>query len=365
MPKLLRHLTNSDTPRYSAESVVKALYRGLLKREPDPNGLAHYTKSLTNGADLQDFAESLLASDEYARIKASDALSLPPLPDLTEIYPSKFIRSPGGDWIFHAKSDSDFELLESRIQQHRYYDRFGVWGARIDFDKRVIAATVIGLGAQSCLEIGCFSGPVLSLLADAGVEVSGLEISHIAHLLAFENVHQRILHGTVLDTQVEKTYDLVLCMDILEHISPLSLPAHLEKLSEIVGASGFLYINSPMFGEDKTFGSPFPIALREWEEAGHESYWRHLQCDPIGWPVHGHLVWASPEWWEKSFRKVGLVRNTQIESFLHELLSTYFSRIAPARQSFFVLQRPEFKPNFNRIEQSLNNSILPLISESI
>ena len=72
------------------------------------------------------------------------------------------------------------ELMESLIQRHRYYDGLGVWSPFIDLDKEITAALVRGLGAHSCFELGCYTGPVLSLLAEAGVDVLGAEVSHTA-----------------------------------------------------------------------------------------------------------------------------------------------------------------------------------------
>lgn len=97
-------------------------------------------------------------------------------------------------------------------------------------------------------------------------------------------------------------------------------------------------INSPMIGDDDVFGTVFPAYLKEWKATGDASYWRHLDCDPNGWPKHGHLVWASPLWWERTFGAYGLVRDREIEEAVHRRLTNFFS-IAPARKCLFVLKR--------------------------
>jgi 2-polyprenyl-3-methyl-5-hydroxy-6-metoxy-1,4-benzoquinol methylase len=89
------------------------------------------------------------------------------------------------------------------------------FGARgIDLDKRVTAAIARALGAKSCLELGCFSGPVLSLLEQAGIEVKGVDASQLAFVLACPNVRGRVLFGDLLSLNIDK-YDVVLAMDIL------------------------------------------------------------------------------------------------------------------------------------------------------
>jgi methylase of polypeptide subunit release factors len=110
------------------------------------------------------------------------------LPNLTELYPEKYLYKRSDFTVFKASSDDDFNLLESLIIKHRFYDSNDVYLPQIDLDKRVTAAIVKALGAQSCIEMGCFSGPVLSLLADQGVAVCGVDISHLAFVLAHNNI---------------------------------------------------------------------------------------------------------------------------------------------------------------------------------
>ena len=52
----------------------------------------------------------------------------------------------------------------------------------IDPDKDITAAIVRGLGARGCFELGCFTGSVISILADAGVSILGTEVSHLSRL---------------------------------------------------------------------------------------------------------------------------------------------------------------------------------------
>ena len=265
--------------------------------------------------------------------------------------------------IFSAREDEDFGFMESLIIKNRYYDSFGVWAPKIDLDKRVTAAIVTGLGARSCLEIGCFSGPVLSLLTEQGVDVCGVEISHLAFILAYPNIYEKIRYGNLLDLQFDRKYDLFLCMDILEHISPLSLDRYIERIVELLNHNGYVYINSPMFGADDVFGEPFSAYLPEWKSAGTEVFWRHLHCDEKGWPLHGHLVWADPNWWESLFRRHGLVRDREIEKIIQATLAPFFDKIAPARRSSFVLRRNDFDPDISGMRQSMETALAPIVAQ--
>ena len=264
--------------------------------------------------------------------------------------------------IFKVSSDDDFGFMESLIVKNRYYDSFGVWAPNIDLDKRITAAIVRGLGARSCLELGCFTGPVLSLLAEQGIDVCGVEISHLAFLLAHANIHEKIRFGYLLDLNFDRTFDLFLGMDILEHLNPLDIDRYIARISQLVKQNGFVYINSPMFGKDDVFGTVFEAYLPEWQQSGEDVFWRYLHCDAKGWPMHGHLVWASPKWWESTFLKHGLVRDRDIERSIHALLQPFLEKDAPARRSFFVLKHSDFDPDVESTRRNLSSTISPVMA---
>ena len=325
-----------DTP----ESLISELYRGLLGREPDQGGLRSHADALRSGTALADIARSMVGSDEFSQ--RQKYLRVPPteLPDLTDRFPQRYRRNPDGTSTLTISDDREFDELEAAIHEHRYYDSFGVWSPVVDVDKRVTAALVAGFGAKRCLEIGCFTGPVLSLLHERGIDTTGVEISHLAFVLAYPSIKNRIRYGDLLSLDLQPPYDAVLAMDILEHFNPLKLDRYLERMHHLLDRDGYCLINSPMFGHDEVFGD-VDIPLPEWRAAGPTSFWRHLHCDARGWPEHGHLVWASPSWWESRFAAHGLVRDKDVERRIHASLAGFFATYAPARRTFFVLKRED------------------------
>jgi len=242
--------------------------------------------------------------------------------------------------VYVARTDADVSLMGSLMDQHRFYDRFGVWSPVIDRDKEITATIVRGLGASSCFELGCFTGSVISLLADAGVSVLGVEVSHLAFAFAYPNIREAMIFGDLLTLDIDRRFNVVLCMDVLEHISPLRLDEYIEQILLLLDHDGYVYFNSPMWGSDKVFGVFEEPYLEEWLAVGGQSYWRHWPCDDQGWPIHGHLVWARADWWEQKFRNHGLVRDTAIEQSIHQNLVTFFEQ-ARGRRCLFVLRRAD------------------------
>jgi SAM-dependent methyltransferase len=250
--------------------------------------------------------------------------------------------------------DSDrINAMEKLIRENHYYDSFGVWGSAIDNDKLNMAKLVLSTGARSCLEVGCFNGPVLSVLYEHGVDVTGVELSHLAFVLAFPNIRHKILYGDLLTTNLDQTYDCILLLDIMEHLNPLQLGKHIGRLREVLSSDGLIIMNSPMFGFDPVFGTVFQQDLQEWRHVGDREFYRHWPCDKNGWPMHGHMIWASPGWWTRQFEGYDLIRQRVIEQGIQRALAGYFAA-APARRSLAVFSHRQAVIDGDKIWKTIN-----------
>jgi SAM-dependent methyltransferase len=309
------------------------LYHIFLNREPDPVGFDDHLRVLRAGLPLHKLVEAFLKSDEFSSGSGVIATAqLSQLPNLRYLYPDHY----EGD-LYLAINDDQISMMEELIITHGYYDHFGVWSHTIDPDKLNIAQLAQTTGAKSCLEIGCFNGAVLSVLRDRGVEVTGVDLSHLAFVIAFPNVRNRLLYGDLLSVTLENKYDCILLFDVLEHLSPLKLGYHIGRLRELLAPNGIIMVNSPMFGFDAVFGTVFePSQAGNGRHIGTHDFFRYWPCDERGWPMHGHMIWASPKWWTRQFEVHDLIRVRVIEEAVQSQLSGYFSW-APARKSLFLL----------------------------
>lgn len=344
-----------------ASMVVEELYQGILKRAPDPNGGNHWRKALEKGRPIREAINHLLDADEFRGLRGR-AIKQSELPDIKAVLPRPCVTQTGLDGLVHhvlrIEHDSEFDLLEGLIVEHRFYDSFGGWGYTIDLDKRVTAAMAKGLGARTCLDIGCSNGPVISLLAKEGIDVTGIDMSHLAFAMAYPTIRNRMLYGDLLTLDLGRTFDVVIAMDFFEHTNPLKLERYLARAASLLGRDGYMIVNGPMFGADRVFGQPFPLFLEDWTREPQETFWRTIPCYDKGWPVDGHLIWASVGFWEKRFADNGLVRDIEIEVALQGALSGFFTEYAPGRKMLFVLRRSESQRNPKEVAANVCRSVL-------
>src|SRR5579862_7776953 len=344
-----------------ASAVVEELYQGILKRAPDPNGRTHWRNALENGRPIREAINHLLDSEEFRGLRGR-AIKQSELPDIRTALPRPYVTQTGLDslvhHVLHIEDDSEFDLFERLIVEHRFYDSYGGWGYTIDLDKRVTAAMAKGLGAKTCLDIGCSNGPVISLLAREGVDVTGIDMSHLAFAMAYPAVRNRMLYGDLLSVELERSFDVVIAMDFFEHTNPLKLGSYLTRAASLVGRDGYMIVNGPMFGMDRVFGQPFPLFLEPWTHEPRDTFWRHIPCYENGWPVDGHLIWASVGFWEKQFADKGLIRDIEIETALQGALSGFFAEYAPGRKMLFVLRSPDNQRRPKDVAASVCGSVL-------
>lgn len=351
----------------SDNEFVEACYRRFLHRNPDNLGRAASLRALEGGLNRLDLIESIVASPEYYNVLTKSIFGASPLPNLQDLKPDKFRDvsvSGSAERIktFIASQPRDFDWLEAMILDHGYYERPGVWSLAIDTDKRVIAEVISRFASENILEIGCATGPVLKVLREMGLQAEGVEISHMAHALAYSEIKKQIHFGDVLNLRLRHDYNIIVGMDVFEHLNPNKMQRYLQRCYDLLLDGGFLLTNIPAFGNDPVFGEVFPIYLSSWntrggslEEAGLFS---QVHVNDAGWPLNGHLTWATASWWQRNFEQVGFEREPLVERALHSVYDRFFESTAPARKSLFVFSKrssptkAEEIANFVRREKS-------------
>lgn len=112
---------------WSNEELVRLLYREFLNREPDADGMSHFTQELTEGKDLRDIIQKIVTSDEYLnKVQTlSSGLSNEDLVRL--LYTSLLNREPDLDGLQHfsaaISNGIDIREITSSITASDEYKR--------------------------------------------------------------------------------------------------------------------------------------------------------------------------------------------------------------------------------------------------
>lgn len=90
------------------------------------------------------------------------------------------------------------------------------------------------------LDLGCGPGALMHFLAELGVEVEGVDFAESSRELATPEVRDRITIGNTYDELKPKNaYDLVICREVLEHLTVLQVKATVANMVRM--SSRFIY----------------------------------------------------------------------------------------------------------------------------
>lgn len=126
------------------------------------------------------------------------------------------------------------------------YGRNPAWIARMG----QIADHVVGtLKPASALDAGCAMGILVEALRDRGVDASGVDISEFAIAQIPEPVAAYCRQGSLAEPLGER-YDLVITIEVLEHIAEVDLQKAIDNLCD--STDRILFSSTPYHYEDPT-----------------------------------------------------------------------------------------------------------------
>jgi len=335
----------SISPDVPDAAFVELCYQRLLGRPSDPQGKELFTRALGQGMARLDLASAIASSPEYFGVLVRRLFGGTDLPDLGSLHPQRYrLSSVVGEQrtlpTFDAGSPEAFDWIESMIQSCGFYERAGEWSLAIDTDKQVMAEIAGRFSPGRVLDMGCSTGAILHLLNQQGIRAEGVEISHLALGLSYHDIRPQIHFGDLLSLGLEPGFDLILCLDILEHLNPNRIDSYIARCASLLRPGGFLFANIPVFGRDTLFGEVFRMYFKEWtDDAARGRPFSLLHVDDRGWPINGHLIWADPAWWQRLFAQHGLQREAEVEKAIRIVYGAHFARTTPGRSTFFLFSR--------------------------
>lgn len=205
-------------------------------------------------------------------------------------------------------------------------------------DKRVTAAMLVAaFGPRRVLEAGCATGLLVKALRGAGVDARGFDFSAWCVENAHPAIKESVVWGDILDlgrSAAAPPYDLVLTLDILEHLPPDKVPQALANLTAVMAPGAILFAVIPAYGPNAFGPELYPLKYAGWRrDAAAGRPFRNIPLDDRGRPHLGHLTHAAIDWWERTMAEAGLARLGNVEKLLHR---RFDDRLEFARRSFFV-----------------------------
>ena len=94
------------------------------------------------------------------------------------------------------------------------------------------------------LDLGCGPGALMHLLWEIGVTADGIDFAESSPGLATPEVRDRIAIGQVTDTTLKpaNAYDLVICREVLEHLTVLQVKQAVANMVRM--SSRFIYVTT-------------------------------------------------------------------------------------------------------------------------
>lgn len=100
------------------------------------------------------------------------------------------------------------------------------------------------------LEVGCGSGVGSMFLSQhcahvTGIDVKSTEIEEASEISSRDNVD--FMHGDFFDMETGDGWDVVVALDVIEHLEPVMAEKLVERMSSAVRPGGMLVIGTPSF----------------------------------------------------------------------------------------------------------------------
>ncbi len=144
------------------------------------------------------------------------------------------------------------------------YERNDHW---LNFFGAIADEIIRSLKPQTVFDAGCAMGFLVESLWDRGVEAYGVDVSSFAISQVRRDVQRHCREGSLVDP-IEGRYDLVTCIEVLEHLLPEETEAVIGNLAAITDT--ILFSSSPTDVTEATHFNVRPVIgwLKLFAEAG-------------------------------------------------------------------------------------------------
>jgi SAM-dependent methyltransferase len=169
---------------------------------------------------------------------------------------------------------------------------------------------------KTVLDAGCGTGLLVRAMLQKGYKAQGVDISRWAVMNADEKARAHLWHGDIGDMPwlEDRAFDLVVCMDTLEHLEPNGIGPALDEMFRV--ANREVILRMPCARPLEWLATPDPGALK----------------GPTGDGTHMMVV--STDFWEWEIARRGWLLSSRVHNVNLCMLS---------RTTYFVARNPEYQ----------------------
>ncbi len=172
------------------------------------------------------------------------------------------------------------------------------------------------LAPRRLLEVGCAKGFLVRRFRSLGIDAYGVDISSYAIGAAPDEVKPYVSVADIRELPwPDGSFDMVLCMETLEHVPPEEVPQAIAELARV--SSGTVLCSIPSFGFNDYGPQGLPMTPGQRADARADRSFSELSLDEQGRPHHGHVTLATYRWWTRRFAESGLYRLGWLERELN------------------------------------------------
>ena len=102
----------------------------------------------------------------------------------------------------------------------------------------------LNMNINTCLDIGCNRGYFSVILGELGIQVDALDL-HLNHSTTIEHPNVKYWQADFLEWDTSQKYDLILSLEIYEHIPVQRRTVFMEKVASSLNGGGFLLFSGP------------------------------------------------------------------------------------------------------------------------
>ncbi|MHB8780433.1 MAG: class I SAM-dependent methyltransferase [Candidatus Geothermincolia bacterium] len=157
------------------------------------------------------------------------------------------------------------------------------------------------------LDVGCAKGFLVGRFLERGIDARGIDVSAYAISEGVASLGDKLSVGDITDIGFEDSaFDLVICMETLEHVDPEQVPAAAQELARV--SSRHVFASIPSFGFNDFGPQGIPMSPAQQLDAAAHRNFSEITLDDQGRPHHGHVTLATYRWWTERFSEARLQR---------------------------------------------------------